>query len=198
MTGSSDYAVFGAPRNQTGTTSRFGSTGEPTDATTGDVYLRSRHYDPNTGRFRSADTVQPSAPGTQGYNRYAYVANNPMRYTDPTGHTISDVTQGIETLTALIGALVLVGETTLLFLPFLLIGGPIALVVAMVLFILIQTIVALIFHVLNEILDLIRDEFDHFESDRPCRPLCQTPTPVGKLSRACSAEVIAFRSDSVR
>ena len=71
----------------------FGFTGEPTDATTGDVYLRSRHYDPNTGRFLSADTVQPNAPGTQGYNRYAYVANNPMRYTDPTGHTVDDAVQ---------------------------------------------------------------------------------------------------------
>ena len=102
VTGSSDYAIFGAPRNQTGSTSRFGFTGEPTDATTGDVYLHSRHYDPNTGRFRSADTVQPNAPGTQGYNRYAYTANNPMRYADPTGHMISDAVEEVEVLSWLI------------------------------------------------------------------------------------------------
>ena len=97
-----------------------------------------------------------------------------MRYTDPTGHTISDVEEGIETLGGLIVALVLVGETTLQLLPILLMGGPIALVIALVLFILILTIVALIFHVLNEILDLTSDEFDHFESDRPTDDIAST------------------------
>ena len=38
----------------------------------------------------SLDTVQPNAPGTQGYNRYAYVANNPATWTDPSGHAASD------------------------------------------------------------------------------------------------------------
>lgn len=33
-----------------------------------------------------ADTIVP--PGVQGLDRYAYTNNNPVRYTDPTGHTI--------------------------------------------------------------------------------------------------------------
>ena len=35
-------------------------------------------------RFVSADTLIP--PGVQGLDRYAYVNNNPLRYTDPSGH----------------------------------------------------------------------------------------------------------------
>ena len=34
--------------------------------------------------------MQPNAPGTQGYDAYAYVANNPTRWLDPTGHYTSD------------------------------------------------------------------------------------------------------------
>ncbi len=49
-------------------------------------YLRARYYDPATGRFTAADTVQPNAQGTQGWNPYAYVANNPTTWVDPTGH----------------------------------------------------------------------------------------------------------------
>jgi RHS repeat-associated protein len=39
-----------------------------------------RLYDPVTGRFISADTH------LDGLNRYAYTGNNPLKYTDPTGH----------------------------------------------------------------------------------------------------------------
>ncbi|MGI5985443.1 MAG: RHS repeat-associated core domain-containing protein [Oscillospiraceae bacterium] len=49
-------------------------------------YYNARWYDPTLGRFMQADTIVPPHQGTQGFDRYAYVNNNPMRYTDPTGH----------------------------------------------------------------------------------------------------------------
>ena len=73
------------------------------------LFYNTRYYDPVIGRFISADTIVPSAPaltvapndavaqglwGKQGggaanpqeLNRYSYVNNNPVKYTDPTGH----------------------------------------------------------------------------------------------------------------
>jgi hypothetical protein len=40
------------------------------------------------GRFVSADTLVPSPSDPQQLNRYAYTLNNPVKYTDPTGHYI--------------------------------------------------------------------------------------------------------------
>ena len=34
----------------------------------------------------SADTIIPGYSNPQNLNRYSYVANDPLRYTDPTGH----------------------------------------------------------------------------------------------------------------
>jgi RHS repeat-associated protein len=57
----------------------------------GDLYYYgARWYDPLLGRFIQADTIVPSAQGTQAFDRYAYVNNNPLRYTDPSGNTICD------------------------------------------------------------------------------------------------------------
>jgi RHS repeat-associated protein len=78
--GTANYGVFGDIRAQTGVTSRFGFTGEYYAQETGLWHLRARDLNPTLGRFLSADPVQPNAPGTQGYNLYAYVANNPIRY----------------------------------------------------------------------------------------------------------------------
>ncbi len=50
------------------------------------MYYGARMYDPALGRFTSADTIIPSTQGVQGWDRYAYVNNNPIRYNDPTGH----------------------------------------------------------------------------------------------------------------
>ncbi len=52
------------------------------------MYYNARWYDPALGRFAQADTIVPA--GVQGYDRYAYVNNNPVRYTDPSGHESGD------------------------------------------------------------------------------------------------------------
>ena len=36
----------------------------------------------------SADTIVPDPSNPQSYNRYAYTLNNPLRYTDPSGHRV--------------------------------------------------------------------------------------------------------------
>ena len=40
------------------------------------------------GRFISADTLVPGAGNPQAFNRYAYGLNNPVKYTDPSGHYV--------------------------------------------------------------------------------------------------------------
>jgi len=48
------------------------------------MFYNARYYDPALGRFAQADSLIPG--GAQGLDRYAYVNNNPIRYTDPSGH----------------------------------------------------------------------------------------------------------------
>ena len=51
----------------------------------GIVHMNGRVYDPVLGRFLSPDPMVQAPYDTQGLNRYAYVRNNPLRYTDPSG-----------------------------------------------------------------------------------------------------------------
>ncbi len=51
------------------------------------IHMNARLYDPTIGRFLSADTVIQAPYDSQSYNRYSYVRNNPLKYTDPTGHS---------------------------------------------------------------------------------------------------------------
>lgn len=59
------------------------------------TYMQARYYDPVIGRFYSNDPKDASSfisqGKTQGFNRYAYAANNPYRYTDPNGKDYSSV-----------------------------------------------------------------------------------------------------------
>ena len=51
-------------------------------------YYNARWYDAQLGRFVSADTIVPIPMNPQAFNRMAYVENNPIRNTDPSGHRI--------------------------------------------------------------------------------------------------------------
>jgi hypothetical protein len=50
------------------------------------VHLNGRVYDPLVGRMMSADPVVPDPMNGQTWNRYSYVANNPLSFTDPSGY----------------------------------------------------------------------------------------------------------------
>ena len=89
------YYPYGAPRpaDQAATHNAFALdytaatfTGQRREVSTGLMYYGARFYDPALGRFLSPDTIVPQPGNPQSLNRYAYAANNPLRYTDPTGH----------------------------------------------------------------------------------------------------------------
>ena len=63
------------------TLTSFGYTGEYMDAETGLYYLSARFYDPELGRFTQEDDWL-----TEGPNLYIYCRNNPVMYSDPSGH----------------------------------------------------------------------------------------------------------------
>lgn len=49
------------------------------------VNMNGRIYDPNLGRFLSADPKVSDVLSGQSWNPYSYVLNNPFKYTDPSG-----------------------------------------------------------------------------------------------------------------
>ncbi len=49
------------------------------------IHMNGRVYDPQIGRFTSGDPMVSRPYSPQGWNRYAYVENNPLNSTDPTG-----------------------------------------------------------------------------------------------------------------
>ena len=69
---------------QGNSTQPFRYSGEPRDET-GLINLRARMYDPATGRSLSRDTFPGVAGAPGSLNRYAYVGNNPVNHTDPSG-----------------------------------------------------------------------------------------------------------------
>jgi len=61
-----------------------GFTGHEHISAVGLIHMNGRVYDPKIGRFMSPDSSDALAPGV-GFNRYAYVKNNPVSLTDPSG-----------------------------------------------------------------------------------------------------------------
>lgn len=81
------YKPWGEYRGAAGTTpTTYRYTGQRADASTGLYFYNARYYDAYLNRWIQPDTIVPDPGNPQSLNRYSYVRNNPLRYTDPTGN----------------------------------------------------------------------------------------------------------------
>jgi RHS repeat-associated protein len=83
------YKAWGEDRYTSGTVpSGYRFTGQRVEASLGLYYYGARWYDAYLNRWIQPDTIIPDPYNPQGWDRYTYVNNNPVRYTDPSGHCI--------------------------------------------------------------------------------------------------------------
>jgi RHS repeat-associated protein len=88
LTGELRYKAYGEIRDGVGITdtTKYHFTGQREEPTIGLYFYNARWYDAALGRFVQADPLVPEGLDPQNLNRYAYVLNNPLRYTDKTGY----------------------------------------------------------------------------------------------------------------
>jgi RHS repeat-associated protein len=77
----SDYSTFAS-------TTRQGYTGQEMLDSVSLVDMNGRVYDPYLGRFLSPDNVIQSLAVSQSVNPYSYAWDNPLKYLDPSGHSL--------------------------------------------------------------------------------------------------------------
>jgi RHS repeat-associated protein len=90
------YDAFGLTRNPDWKSGSYatvqtalvgqGYTGHNDDPELGLIDMKGRIYDPKLGRMLSADPLVSDPAATQPWHPYAYVDNNPLRDTDPSGY----------------------------------------------------------------------------------------------------------------
>jgi RHS repeat-associated protein len=91
------YSAWGIPRSNSDWTTDFsgdlfadrGFTGHEHLQDFDLINMNGRVYDPEVGRFLSPDPFVQAPGYANSFNRYAYVLNNPLMYTDPSGYTNS-------------------------------------------------------------------------------------------------------------
>ncbi|MBQ9833179.1 MAG: RHS repeat-associated core domain-containing protein, partial [Clostridia bacterium] len=103
-------STTGSLASTLGTLNPFRYRGYVYDTETGLYYVSSRYYDPEIGRWISPEPnvyagAFDSSSGLIGYNVYAYCANNPVNYYDPTGEFV------ISTLLICVAAGAIIGGT---------------------------------------------------------------------------------------
>ena len=81
----------GDDRQTSGAHYKRGFTGHEMLDDFGLIHMNGRIYDPELGRFLSADPYVQIPEYSQNFNRYSYVLNNPLTFTDPSGHRISGI-----------------------------------------------------------------------------------------------------------
>ena len=79
-----EYFPYG--QVQSGGLEKYGFTGQENDIDTRLMYYGARYYSPEYRIFIQPDTLLPDPYNPQALNRYAYVLNNPVKYTDPSGN----------------------------------------------------------------------------------------------------------------
>jgi RHS repeat-associated protein len=94
-----DYTAYG-------NTTRRGFTGHEMLDSVQLVHMGGRVYDPYLGRFTSADSVIQSLAATASINPFSYAWNDPLRYTDPSGHSLLGAILGIVAAIITVGAVV--------------------------------------------------------------------------------------------
>ena len=84
-----DYMPFGSQRDNSGPSpnaTHYRFTDQELDVESGLYNYNARFYDPIIGRFISPDSIMPDLYEPQLLNRFSYVRNNPLIFTDPTGN----------------------------------------------------------------------------------------------------------------
>ena len=83
---STSYNLYGSTKESSDETGNpFAYNGEARDVT-GLDYLRARYYDSQVGTFLTEDSYSGELTDPLSQNLYSYVQNNPVNYTDPSGH----------------------------------------------------------------------------------------------------------------
>jgi RHS repeat-associated protein len=91
------FDVYGRKRDPANWANRNGTFFNDSNATVGFTghaelqddsltWMGSRHFDSYAGRFIKPDTIVADPSSTQGWARYTYVENDPVNFTDPSGH----------------------------------------------------------------------------------------------------------------
>jgi RHS repeat-associated protein len=80
------YWPYGDMRSGSLNSTDYRFTGQRNESSINLYLMGVRWYDPYLGRWIQPDTIVPDIVNPQNLNRYSYVLNNPLRYTDPSGH----------------------------------------------------------------------------------------------------------------
>ncbi len=97
------YLPYGKVHSDNGPTfnARYKFTGKELDESTDLYFYEARYYDPNLARFITPDAFVQNPFDYESLNRYTYTRNNPIIYTDPSGHFFKALFKGF--LAAMIG-----------------------------------------------------------------------------------------------
>lgn len=86
--GTMDNLPFGEDGGVVGEREKHRFTNYERDSESSSDYAMNRQHSTSTGRFMRPDPLKANASSQQGFNRYAYVTNDPINLVDPMGLTL--------------------------------------------------------------------------------------------------------------